>query len=970
MLVDGSPIGPRQVRTVLAVLLSKANQPVTTETLAGELWSGRVPESAGAVLQGRVSTLRKLCCPGVPARSPEQVIRTRQGCYTLVLGDDELDATEFLRRTEAGQRAAARGDLAEASRQLRAGLALWRGSALQDTGRGPLLSGYAGLLEQRRLAALEQRFEVDIALGEVTEAISGLTERLTADPTQENFAALLIEALVTAGRGVAAREVFDRTAAALEAAGVPMNARLRQAGARLRADASPLTARPAVVPASPAQVPAQLADFTGRGELLERIRGALTGRGPRLVALSGPGGIGKSTLAVRTAHLLRREFCDGQLVADLTSEPGQPAEVLRRFLLSIGVAEDAVPHGFVERQQLWRSRTADARVLVLLDDARDEAQVRALLPAGADCGVLVTSRRRMLGLAGVKTIQVGGFAEDESWQLLAGIVGTDRVAAEPEAARRLLELCAGLPLAVRIVGAKLAARPHETLEELGARIRAGRSRLAEMRAGDLDVRATIEVSYAECAVPTRRALRLLGEVRLPAISRPAVARLLGVPTEVGAEVAESLVEAQMSQVTGRDGFGTVRYQLHDLIAEFAREKAESDGSVAELEAGLAGLLDHYLEAMRTGRAAREPAPWCQVEADNVLAVVQAAVRRRWWSRAWQVAETFAERATVCPGLAAARYVTVLAVWAARRGGDLRAEAVSMRRLGELHWQQLKVSSAVRYLTAAAERFRRLDDRVELARTLVVESDVLVETGQVRRARELLQRAIEVAAGAGDDRVHATALDELAGVLADAGEFASADRCFAEALRLSRGAGDERTVIAVLKRRADVLRRAGRYDRAAALLEEALAGARRTGDRHWEAHALRSLGEVQRYTGDTAAARASLTRSLELFTEHGHAHAAAFTLRCLADLDAQVHDYDTAAESLERCRQVFETLGDRRGQAYTLRSLGALCVRTGRWDEAERALCSAKDIFDRLSMKWFSQDVARALVQTRTWSSAS
>lgn len=983
-LVSGASVGPRQVRTVLAVLLSSPNQPVTTEMLAAELWRGPAPGSSGAVLQGRISTLRKLLCPELPARSPRQLIRTRQGCYTLMLDDAELDATEFLRLTEAGRKAAAQGDLPQASRHLRAGLALWRGKALQDTGRGPLLSGYAGVLEQHKLAALEQRFEIDIALGDLTGAISGLTEQLTHDPAQENFAALLIEALVAAGRGAAARDVFENTRIALDAVGVLPGTRLEQAAGRLLPEppAVPLahggertrtgqgTAGYGGGAACPAQVPAQLPDFTGRGELLERIRGELTGRGPRLVVLSGPGGIGKSTLAIRSAHLLRREFGDGQVVADLATEPGQPSEVLRRFLLAIGEAEETIPHGFVERQQLWRSRTADATVLVLLDDARDEGQVRALLPAGEECGVLVTSRRRMLGLAGAKTIPVAAFAEQDAWQLLSGIAGRERVVAEPEAARKLLRMCAGLPLAVRIVGAKLAARPHETLVELADRIGAGRSRLAEMRAGDLDVRATIELSYAECAERTRQAFRLLGTVRLPAVSRAAVATLLGVDRATGAEVAESLVEAQLLQVAGRDAFGELRYQLHDLIAEFAEEKSRTEDSEQVRDAALSAMITHYLEAVNAGCGRRDPARWCMAEADNVLVAVYAALERGWWERAWQLADAFAELATVRPGSASARNVTVLAVWAGRCSGDPRAEARSLRRLGELHWQQMKVGSAMRYLSAAAQRYRDLGDQVELARTLVAESDVLAETGRVREARTRLGTAIEVAQAAGDDRTQAAALDELGGVHSDAGEFAAAERCFAEALRLSSGVGDERARVSVLKRLADVLRRAGHYDRAVTLLDEALAMARAAGDAHWEAHALRSLGEVQRFQGDTGKARTSLVRSLELFTEHGHRHAVAYSLRSLGDLQAQVREHEQSAESLNRCKSMFEALGDRRGQAYTLRSLGGLYVRTGRWREAERSLRAALAIFDDLSMPWYSQDAARALARTRSWSSAS
>lgn len=983
-VVSGAPIGPRQVRVVLAVLLSQANQPVTTELLAQALWPRGAPDTAQTILQGRVSALRKILGP-----RGREVIQTTQGSYTLRVDEGEFDVAEFIRLTEEGHRVADHGDLTEASRLLRAGLELWRGKALQDCQGGPVLTGYASRLEERKLAALEKRYELDIALENPQEAIGGLTELVAEDARQENFAALLMDALTAVGRTADAQQVFDNTCAALGRLGVSLGPRLRQARSRLDA-ATGITAPAPSVVRRPAQVPAQIPDFTGRDGVLERISAALTGDGSKLVALGGPGGIGKSTLAVRAAHLLRFEFDGGQVVADLSAEPAQPSDVLRRFLLSVGVPEEAIPHGFVERQQLWRSRTADARVLVLLDDARDETQVRALLPSGEACGVLVTARKRMLGLAGATTIPVDAFTGEEAEALLSGAVGAERLAAEPRATRRLLGLCAGLPLAVRIVGAKLAARPHETIEELCERIGAGRSRLAELRAGDLDVRATIEPSYTDCAGQPRRALRLLGVLGLPAVSRPLLARLLDVPEAAATEAAESLVEAQLLQVSGRDAFGQVCYRMHDLIAEFAREKAESEETSESLEAALDRVLGALLGALHAAdqrlrlqpgggtarqhgpespdplaRCAQEaPSEWCANEAGNVVAAIRAALDRGWWDRAWVLADAFARVARVRPGMASARTIAVLGMYAARRAGQLWAEATSLRRLGEVHWERVTAASTLRYLRAAAARFERLRDDTELARTLIVEADVLGDTGQVSEARERLDQSIRLAKAAGAGSVHAAALHQLGSLLADLGELMGAEHCFVESLALAREAGDERAVISALKRRADVLRRGRRYDEARALLEEALEITATVGDTHWEAHVLRSLGEVQRYAGELTAARENMVRSLELFTEHGHRHAAAYSLRGLADLHAQLKEYEQAADALERCRTVFEALADRRGQAYALRSWAALCVRTGHWEQAEQALVEAQRICADLSLHWFARDAARALEQVR------
>jgi DNA-binding SARP family transcriptional activator len=591
------PIGPR-VRVVLAALALNPGRAVSVDRLVAAVWPERPPATATAQIQACVSVLRRaVAAVGRPAR--DVVVTTPPG-YMLSAGPDEVDVLQFERGLADAGAAAAHGDPERAAGLLREALARWRGRALEGF---PGLAAEATRLEERRLAALEKRFDADLACGRHADVIPELVVVVAEHPLRERFRVHLVRALHRAGRRSEALEVYqDGRRSLIEELGLEPGPELRRAQRDILAADPAVLAQPVApirqVAGGPSPLPSDVADFLGRRGEVAAVVDALTGRtdpcgAVPAVAVTGPGGVGKTTLAVHVAHRLRDLFRDGRLYADLHGTGGDaagPGEVLGRLLRRLGVQDGAIPRDTEERAELYRASLDGRRVLVVLDNAAGEAQVRPLLPGSGTCAVVITSRRRLTGLPGAVTVELDAFTEVHATALLGRIAGRERVSAEPAAARRIAELCDRLPLALRIAGARLAAKPHWRLEELAARLGEEDRRLDELAHADLGVRESLRAGDETISPPARRVLRLLSLLDSEDFRAGPAAALADVPVAEAEELVEELVDARLLQVTGRDPAGRTCYRFPGLVRVYARERAACEDSPDERRRALSRAL--------------------------------------------------------------------------------------------------------------------------------------------------------------------------------------------------------------------------------------------------------------------------------------------------------------------------------------------------------------------------------------------
>lgn len=568
-------------RMLLGVLLTRANMPVPVDLLVDALWAGERDPRAAKKLQLHVHRLRRLL--GDPER-----IRFDNGGYTLRVDPGELDAERFESALAEGT------DIEEPARAvgvLRTALRLWRGDPFSDITDLPLLRAEADRLSERRLTGLAQLYCAELACGHANAIIPELVELAARHPMREQLQGLLMTALYQAGRQAEALEVYHRTRSALvEQLGLePGNELQRLERAILTGD--PMLEAPTGPLITPAQLPADITDFTGRRAQLATVA-HLAAAADRvatvLVAITGKAGVGKTTLAVRAAHRLRVQYPDGQLFVDLRARahPLAPVDVLARFLRSLGVDRMAIPDDAEERAALYRSRLADRRVLIVLDNAECEAQLRPLLPGTPGCAVLITSRTRLVGLTGARLVDLDIFEADQAVELLARLAGPRRVATEPAAATEIVRLCGLLPLALRIAGARLGSRRHWPLSRFETDLADEQHRLDKLRLGDLDVRASLALSYQSLDGTAQRAFRLLGLLEVRDFAAWAAAAMLDVSQWRAEELVDNLVDMHLLDVAGNGASGQLRYRFDNLLRAYARELARAQETQADRRAAL------------------------------------------------------------------------------------------------------------------------------------------------------------------------------------------------------------------------------------------------------------------------------------------------------------------------------------------------------------------------------------------------
>ncbi|MER5220660.1 AfsR/SARP family transcriptional regulator [Streptomyces flaveus] len=576
---------------MLATLLLARGEVVSDDRLSRLLWGWAPPVTVSAQLYTYVSRLRKILGEDI-------LIDRRPPGYAMAIGNSTVDLIEFEELASAGREALSVKDHEKASTLLRDALARWNGPPLANTTEH-LAETEAPCLTEARAAALEHRIAADLALGRHEQITVELTGLVAEFPLRERIRSQLMTALCRSGRQADAIHLYHHGRAALaEELGVDPGEELQATyralldGSLVRLPQGPATAHAVSRPAGPsardnrdtngahgvpATLPPDTVDFTGRERELDLLYQALapdaaTADRPRRVLVTGMAGVGKTALAVHAAHRCKRHFPDGQLYADLRAADGtaRPTDrVLTHLLRALGLPVDAGAADLDELVGLYRERTGGRRLLVLLDNAAGAAQLGPLLPNTPEPAVLITGRTALPTVAGAHTVVLDPLEDGPALQLLAAAAGPDRIAAAPGAAAVIVEHCAGLPLALRIVGTRIAARPHYAPDRLARRLADPATRLRELHSGDLDVHGALLPSWRALRPEARRALPVLAGLGTRPFPAVRAAALLGLPEGDAELLLEAVADAALLEVSGADECGRPCYLFHPLVRLFA-----------------------------------------------------------------------------------------------------------------------------------------------------------------------------------------------------------------------------------------------------------------------------------------------------------------------------------------------------------------------------------------------------------------
>ncbi|WP_173131560.1 AfsR/SARP family transcriptional regulator [Kibdelosporangium persicum] len=805
-VVNGEPValGGPGVRGLLAMLLLRPNEVVPVEDILDGLWGDDPPLTARTIVQNYVSRLRRQLRLVDPSGSVW--IDTQLPGYRLIVDEDLIDVT---RATWLLDRARHEHPVRRAE-MLHEALGLWRGPVLADV--SPRIT--APELEDLRFAVLEARIEADLELGRHAELIGELTTFAEAYPFREQVIAHLLLALYRTGRRADALEAYQRFARrAAEDLGIDPGPALRELHERVLNDDSTLllpAPAPLVPPKvgvlTPSQLPPAPVGFHGRDvelvwldELLADEHGAATPIG----VISGPAGIGKTALAVLWGRMVGHEFPDGQLFAGLRGfhpeqAPVDPGEVLTQFLLTLGVPSNEVPAERDDRAALYRSLLAHRRVLVMLDDARDSAQIRLLLPGGSRALVLITSRVRLEGMvarSGARLLDLKPLSVPDSVRVVDSIVGHGRI--DRTRLERLAVSSGGLPLALRVIGARLAARREWIADELIAELADDRTRLAALTAehADISVRAAFDLTFRRLAEPD--AFRLLGVVPGPSVTPAAMAALQGVGFVTARNGLRALADAFLVAETSQDVF-----VMHDLVRLHAKELAPVG---EERSAALDRLVSYYLDAADAARRMLGPMAYPVGKTDNQDSLTPAGAVE-WFSRewpnlealldvaaprdAWRVARMAHDYRVVRSGRSPWDSIVHKGLAAAVAAGDLEGEAWMRHSLCVLRTRFDQAGEAVSDASRVIGIATELGDARLLAAGHEALADVYFGLGRHREALAGYEKAIENYRQAAEGELTAFTLARLALLHAETGEHETAERHARMAVSLSEAAFTE------------------------------------------------------------------------------------------------------------------------------------------------------------------------------------
>ena len=903
------PVGQPRQQAVLGILAMRANRVISRGELVDAVWGQDPPASAEGGIYTYVAGLRRVIEPNRSLRGPGRVLVSSGAGYVLHLVPGQPDAVAFEQDLGRARQLRKAGDAAGAVSALNSALSLWRGIAFAGV-PGPFADTERVRLGELRSAAAEERADVLLALGRHEEVVPDLTAMVADHPLRERMRGLLMVALYRCGRQAEALRVFAEGRRVLaEELGidpggdlsrihqqvltmdpelsVPNGLAIRgasgsapsdeDAGSEPAPDGGQRRPRPEgrTTPV-PAQLPLDAPGFSGRREELSILRAMLPAEpgqqgpgqqdsgqqdsGPTvpIVVLSGTAGTGKTALAIRFGHQVAKRFPGGQLYVNLrgldpATPPMEPAEALRLFLDALGVPPHRIPADTEGRSALFRSLLDDRQMLIVLDNARNVAQVRPLLPGAPGSLVVVTTRNELTGLVaaeGAIPLTLDVLGDSEAHEMLARRLGRARVAAEPGAADEIIAACARLPLALSIAAGRAAGRPKRPLTELAAELHDARGRLDALEAGDAvtNVRAVLSWSYDQLSEPAARLFRLLGVHPGPDISLSAAASLAGMPRAAAGAALRELARTHMVAE-----YLPARFTFHDLLRAYAADQAERHDPEPERRAAAHRVLDHYLHTAMTASNRFSPFRSPLQLAGPQPGVLPADVTDKDQAMAWFDAEV----------------PVLLALIAFADASDFDTHAWQIPwTLGPFfnrrgRWQDYTATQQIALAAAT-----RLDDTLALAHAHHLLGHVQSQTGAYADADPNFRRALDEFRKLGDRANEAVVLNGLAGMLEKQERYPEALAVALDALRMLKAVGHWWTQATLENGVGWLYAHLGQYDRALTHCQRALSLHRDSGHRGGTADTLDSIGYVYLHLEDITQAKAHYSKAIEAYREIG------------------------------------------------------------------------------------------------------
>ncbi len=899
--------GRRHEKLLSAMLLSAGNV-TPLQHLVDAIWNQHPPSTADKQVRNAVSSLRSLLS-GTGA-----VISAVAAGYRLDIPRGTIDHTVFEQHLAAAHRHAEHDRLADAAGELRSALSLWRGPALAGLDSSALEPQIVGLNESR-VAAVESYHDLQLRLGHHLAVVSELSEWVSRYPLRERLASQLMLALYRSGRQAGALSVYDGLRRALaDALGIEPGHECQELRRQILGNhALAGLDDPGRLPSPrahhdspayrPAQLPSVVSPVIGRDDELREVTAHMfedqpAGHTP-VVVIEGPPGVGKTTLALRSANDVADRYPDGILFADLHGYSDlplvDPADVQVRFLLALGISAPSIPRAAEARASLFRSVLRNRRVLIVLDNVKNSSQVRPLLPNSPGCCVLATTRTRLSGLVVRQRAVVLGLSplrSADAVEVLRTIVGRDRVAAELAAAVELVEKCSALPLALCLAAERVVSRPHSKLADLVDELTNVSDQLSWLTGADADedtdVRKVFSWSYRALDEQTAYLFRTLALAPGAEISVEAAAALTGHSVQETRRQLDNLVSAHLLRATGPRRFG-----FHDLLRVYASELNRIEDRETHRRKSVDRLLRWYLAAVHAGSRAMAPyrrRPPLPVDVDGLAVPVFTG-----WTDAVAWCERELPSLTVLTGWALrSSHVHVahdlpIALWdffflrrpwsawismnengleAARVSGNERAEAWTLCNLGVAHLDLGELDEARGLFSRSLEIRRRVGAPTAEGWSLVWLGNTHLAVGDPQNAAELLEQALGRFVMVGDRWASAICRGYLGSAYIELERYEEARTHLGLCERTLHGMADRQGEGCALDLLAKLFLGRGDWPSAREYLHRAIELRAQIGDSRGQADTLFTLGKAHQERGHAREARETYRHALELFTDLG------------------------------------------------------------------------------------------------------